>query len=56
MGRDDADNPAKSNDEANDSLSHATPPYDSNHIEHLLAWLCVCEKKMVASAKHSVPI
>ena len=58
MGKDDTDDDlARGNDdEANDSVSHAMPLDDSDHIEHLLAWLLACEKKMVASAKLSDPI
>lgn len=39
-----------------DSLPSANPPIDDDHIEHLLAWLWACEKKMVVSPKLSDPI
>jgi hypothetical protein len=40
----------------NDNDSGNDPTGDTEHIEHLLAWLSACEKKLVPAAKVSDPI
>lgn len=50
--RDDGDR----DDDRGDAGSIATQPDDAAHIEHLLAWLWACEKKMVPSPKLDDPI